>query len=253
MYTTGTGALSLRASNFFAIVLLMLATQTALSGQPLPPMVEYVETTEQYMLRINKLLRADSLMVLDRHTPSIRYTNPEIARHVYQLEEESPTARELLSVIRSSGVDLIMGPPQELGMLPATGGRLLYSATYSSPVQGGDLYAHPPFSISISLEDFREVYQELHMAFPAISWHGLFEGEVLATIGHELAHLSTLIDAEFRVSEACHDPQNIRNWLGSCIERIENQIRREIGVPLDMEYGFTNEDIERYMRINNNR
>jgi hypothetical protein len=182
--------------------------------------------------------------------PAIVYHDARLEQMVGELERESPTAASMLRTIRELGFPLTFGTfddlAEEMQQEYSAWTRSPRSAAgYMAPVvrQGNDFAGQlvtVKINVAVNLAMLDEVFADAPTAVPdsGVEWGEVRRLETLSILAHELVHAYGLAVSGGDPRHGCHDPQEDEVPEASCVMVGENLVRREIGAPLDWDYGF---------------
>jgi hypothetical protein len=176
---------------------------------------------EEMRLRYQALISRGGLGGQDE----VAVLNPEVARHIEEMLERSPTFRAQWAEVESAGFLVRIGTHQDLGLRrdDDVGGAVHYVESRRPGYVDGAL-------VAINLPFFDKHYREVHLAVK--------DGEIKATIAHEFAHVYEVALNRGHLLYLCDDPRGaVEDALESCVMQRENLFRSELGLPAAEAYG----------------
>jgi hypothetical protein len=178
------------------------------------------------------------------------YHDVRVRQMVEELQRESPTGASMLLTVRRLGFPIAFGTfadlAQEMQQEYSAWTRASRSAAgYMAPVvrlvkEFSEELATVKINVAVNLSMLDEVFQGAPAALPQadVDWEEIRRLETLSVLAHELVHAYGLALSGGDPRHGCHDPEEGELPEASCVMVGENIVRREIGAPLDWDYGF---------------
>jgi hypothetical protein len=184
----------------------------------------------------------------ERPSPVMFY-DERLQEMVQELARSSPTAAAMLRAIQGSGVPLAFGTFPDVAEemeheYSSWDPQRRTAAGFMAPVVreverfSGELVT-VKILVAVNLTMLEDVFEGAEAVVEeAVSWGEIRRLETLSVLAHELVHAYGLAVSGGDPRLGCHDPSSDERPADSCVMVGENLVRREIGAPLDWDYGF---------------
>lgn len=199
-------------------------------------------------MSVRRLVLCAALLLLGAaplHARQLAITDARVESLVEELERRSPTARRMLEAMRSGRVPVAIGTHAQMAAdmtrlsrewdpraRRAVGLMAAVFAPDSERTRVGEIL------ISLDIDRVEEIFREVREEPTKVPWDVIRREELLAVLGHELAHAYGLVLHDGDVRVHCDDPADGVDPTTSCVVLAENTIRSELRIPLDWGYGM---------------
>jgi hypothetical protein len=202
---------------------------------------------------------------IERLAPVVFY-DQRLQEMVQELIGKSPTVASMLGTIQRSGMPLAFGTFPDVAKemedeYSSWDPQQRMAAGFMAPVVrkvagfSGELVT-VKILVAVNLAMLDDVFRGAEAVVEeSVSWAEIRRLELLSVLAHEIVHAYGLALSEGDPREGCHDPEPGERPADACVLIGENLIRKEIGAPLDWEYGFhTLESLaKRYAEVEDRR
>jgi hypothetical protein len=180
----------------------------------------------------------------------VEFLDLRVREMVEELERNSPTTASMLLAIRRAGFPLSFGTFADLAAEMQQEYRSWSRGTrnaagYMAPVvRSGPGFSHPlttvKINVAVNLRMLEELFADADTveSDSLVSWPEVRRLEMLSVLAHEIVHAYGLAMSGGDPRHGCHDPYEDERPQDSCVMIGENVVRKEIGAPLDWDYGF---------------
>jgi hypothetical protein len=201
----------------------------------------------------------------ERLAPVVFY-DQRLQEMVQELTRRSPTVAAMLRTIQRSGMPLAFGSFPDVAKEMADeysswDPKQRMAAGFMAPVVrkvagfSGELVT-VKILVAVNLAMLDDVFRGAEAVVEeSVEWAEIQRLEMLSVLAHEIVHAYGLALSEGDPREGCHDPEPGERPADACVLIGENLIRKEIGAPLDWEYGFHTLDslAKRYAEVEERR
>jgi hypothetical protein len=185
---------------------------------------------------------------VERLAPVVFY-HQRLQEMVHELMRASPTVTSMLHTIQRSGMPLAFGTFPDVAKEmteeysswdPQRRNAAGFMAPVVREVAGfSDQLVTVKILVAINLAMLDDVFRGAEAVVEeSVSWAEIKRLEMLSVLAHEIVHAYGLALSGGDPRLGCHDPESGERPADACVLIGENLIRKEIGAPLDWEYGF---------------
>lgn len=183
-------------------------------------------------------IESGELAVVD-WTPGVQHgrvlvVNQRLGDLIAEMMRRSPTFARQMREVANSNMRVVIGDYGELGMDEGSSfsGEVIFVPSFTGLRAEGAL-------MGIHLDMFDEVYAWLDEEEAGIDPGIVRDGEIMATIAHEFAHLYDVAKSGGNWYSVCRDPRRWQDDKDACVMKRENMFRKELGLPEDYQYGMS--------------
>lgn len=180
----------------------------------------------------------------------VRFHSVRLQEMVAELEHHSPTARAMLLAIRQAGFPLEFGTFADVAdemqreyrsWDPGHRSVAGFMAPVVRWVSGlSNTLTTVKILVAVNLATLDEIFEDAGSNAPRgpVPWEEIRRLETLSVLAHEIVHAYGIAATGGDPKGGCHDPRKGERPEDSCVMIGENLVRREIGAPVDWDYGL---------------